>query len=82
MRTLASRTAIGTCPDWTAAATASGLRPRAGGISRSSPASSAGTRWYTAPQSETTRPSKPHSSRRTVVSSHGFSEADNPLILL
>ena len=42
------------------------------GISRSSPAASAATGSCTAPQSETTAPSKPHSSRRTSVSSHWF----------
>ena len=36
---------VGTSPASTAATIASGLRPSAGGISRSNPASSAGTRW-------------------------------------
>jgi beta-glucosidase len=45
------------------------------GICRSSPAATAATRSSTAPQSLTTAPAKPHSPRRTSVSSHSFSEA-------
>ena len=44
------------------------------GISRSSPPCSAATRSCTAPQSETTKPSKPHSSLRMSVSSSWCSE--------
>ena len=62
-------------PARTAATIAASLTPRLGGISRSSPAASAATRSCTAPQSETTRPSKPHSPRSTSVSSHACSDA-------
>ena len=52
------------------------------GISRSSPAFSALTRSCTAPQSLITKPSKPHSSRSTSVSSQWFSLAYVPFTLL
>ena len=49
---------------------------------RSTPAQTAVARSFTAPQSETTSPSKPHSSRSSSVSSQRFSLAYVPLILL
>ena len=52
------------------------------GISRSSPAFSARTRSWTAPQSDTTNPSKPHSPRSTSVSRKWFSLAKTPFTRL
>ena len=69
-------------PSATASTTARSLTPRFGGISRSSPAASAATRSATAPQSDITRPVKPHSVRSTSVSSHAFWEAYTPFTLL
>ncbi len=45
------------------------------GISRSMPAATPPTRSLTAPQSDTTAPVKPHSSRSSSVSSQGCWEA-------
>jgi hypothetical protein len=80
--TAASSRRSSSSPARTAATIRVSLRPRFGGISRSSPAASAATRSSTAPQSDITSPSKPHSSRSTSVSSHGFSDAQTPLTLL
>ncbi len=77
-----SRMASSRSPAATASMIARSLTPSLGGISRSSPARSAATRSCTAPQSETTIPSKPHSSRSTSVSSHRCWAAYTPLTLL
>ena len=55
------------------------LYPSDPGISRSRPAFSPFTRSFTAPQSLTTYPSNPHSSRRISVRSFLFSEENTPL---
>ncbi len=65
----------GSEPSPTAATSCASVTPLDVGISRSIPDASEGTRSLTAPQSDTTSPSKPHSSRRTDVSSHGSSDA-------
>jgi len=82
LATAVSRTCSSSWPEPTAVMMAASLTPRLGGISRSRPAARAATRSWTAPQSETTRPSKPHSFRRMVVSSQAFWEACTPLTLL
>ena len=69
-------------PDPIAATTARSLRPRLGGISRSSPARSAATRSCTAPQSLTTSPANPHSSRSTWLSSQCVLRGVRPVDLV
>ena len=61
------------CPSRTAATSCASVWPPLAGISRSSPAATPATRSFTAPQSDMTNPSKPHSSRSTVVRSQGSS---------
>ena len=81
-RTASSSTASSRSPLRTASMTPStrvGLGP---GISKSSPARNAATRLCTAPQSETTKPSKPHSFFRMSVSSWWCSEPKVPLMRL
>ena len=60
-------TASSSLPSFTAFSINLSLTPHEGGISRSSPALTPATRSLTAPQSLTTKPSKPHSSLNTRI---------------
>ncbi len=77
-----SSTASSRSPPSTASTILAADTPPVAGISRSSPAATAATGSSTAPQSDTTRPSNPHSSRSTSVSSQRSWEAYTPLIRL
>ena len=68
-----SRTVSSSRPSRTAATSCASVWPPLAGISRSSPAATPATRSFTAPQSDMTNPSNPHSSRSTVVRSQGSS---------
>jgi hypothetical protein len=77
-----ARVLAGRVRSCTAATSDAVLSPCGPGISRSRPAAIAGTMASTAPQSEITAPSKPHSSRSTSVSSQWCSAAWMPLTRL
>ena len=80
--TALSSISIGSEPLLTASTISLSVSPWLDGISSSSPALSASTRLFIAPQSDITSPLKPHSSRRTLLRSQLFSHEYVPLILL
>ena len=72
--TAVSNTDSSSSPLCTAFTISLSVSPWQSGISRSNPALRDGTRSSIAPQSVITRPSKPHSSRKTLFNSQSFSQ--------
>ncbi len=81
-RTLSSTTSSATVPSSTALTSASAQGPDGPGMDRSSPPSAVAVVLRAACQSETTTPSKPHSSLSTSRSRAGFSVMLAPLTRL